>query len=82
VPFVLARVGPLAAGSDRACRTARWILLGQVSRNVEDLKHFVLEHRVYEDLRAACPAYPNPSPALLLCPDCVTTVACAGAIKS
>jgi sorting nexin-29 len=44
------------------------------AQNVEDIKHFVLECPVYDDLRAACPAFPPLSPAVLSDPDCVASV--------
>jgi hypothetical protein len=55
--------------ADRLCRlcsgegatsTHRRAVLARTgtSRNVEDLKHFMLECPVYDDLHAACPAFP------------------------
>ena len=44
------------------------------STNVEDLKHFVLECPVYDDVRASCPAFPDPSTVDLGDPDCVASV--------
>ena len=44
------------------------------SRNVEDLKHFLLECPVYDDLRAACPAFPSDVYDGLSAPGCVAAV--------
>ena len=44
------------------------------SQNVEDLKHFLLECPVYDDLRGGCPAFPPISSALLSDPHCVASV--------
>jgi hypothetical protein len=44
------------------------------STNVEDLKHFVLECPAYDDLRAACPAFPSDMYSRLNDPDCVASV--------
>ena len=44
------------------------------SRNVEDLKHFLLECPVYDDLRAACPAFPLSDAVVLDDPECVRSV--------
>jgi hypothetical protein len=44
------------------------------AENVEDIKHFLLECPVYDDLRAACSAFPAPSPAVLSDPACVMSV--------
>jgi hypothetical protein len=44
------------------------------SRNVEDLKHFLLECPVFDDLRAACPAFPADVYSLLSDPGCVASV--------
>jgi hypothetical protein len=44
------------------------------NQNVEDLKHFLLECPVYDALRAACPAFPPVSSAVLSDPDCVASV--------
>lgn len=44
------------------------------SDNVEDLKHFVLECPVYDDLRARCSALPASLYADLAAPDCMTRV--------
>ena len=43
------------------------------AENVEDIKHFLLECPVYDDLRAACSAFPA-TPAVLSDPACVTSV--------
>jgi len=42
--------------------------------NVEDLKHFLLECPVYDDLRAACPAFPADVYSMLSHPGCVASV--------
>jgi hypothetical protein len=44
------------------------------SSNVEDLRHFVLECPVYDDLRAACPAFPPPSSAVFSDPAAMASV--------
>jgi hypothetical protein len=44
------------------------------AQHVEDLKHFVLECPVFDDLRAACPAFPPVSAAVLSDPACVASV--------
>jgi hypothetical protein len=44
------------------------------SRHVEDLKHFMLECPVYDDLRAACPAFPLLYTGTLGDPICVRSV--------
>jgi sorting nexin-29 len=44
------------------------------SDNVEDLKHFVLECPVYDDLRATCPAFPPLDELDLEHSDCVSSV--------
>ena len=44
------------------------------SQNVEDLKHFVLECPVYDDLRARCVAFPSSVYSQLQSPDCVAQV--------
>jgi hypothetical protein len=43
-------------------------------QNVKDLKHFVLECPLYDDLRAACPAFPSITPAVLSDPGSVASV--------
>jgi hypothetical protein len=44
------------------------------SQNVEDLKHFVLECPVYDDLRARCVAFPSSVYSQLQSPTCVAQV--------
>lgn len=44
------------------------------SMNVEDLKHFLLECPVYDDLRAACPAFPDGVYSTLPHRNCVAVV--------
>ena len=44
------------------------------SDNVEDLMHFVLECPVYDDLRAACPAFPGNLDAALDAAECLQAV--------
>jgi hypothetical protein len=44
------------------------------SRHVEELKHFMLECPVYDNLRAACPAFPLLYPETLGDPACVRSV--------
>jgi len=44
------------------------------SDNVEDLKHFMLECPVYDDLRATCPAFPPLDELDLEHSDCVSSV--------
>jgi hypothetical protein len=44
------------------------------SNNIEDLKHFMLECPVYDDLRAACPAFADPALVQLDDQDCVVAV--------
>jgi hypothetical protein len=47
-----------------------------MSNNVEDLKHFMhmLECPVYDDLRAACPAFADPASVHLDDQDCVVAM--------
>jgi hypothetical protein len=42
--------------------------------NVEDLKHFLLECPVYDDLRAVCPTFPADVYTTLSSPGCVAAV--------
>jgi hypothetical protein len=42
--------------------------------NVEDLKHFLLECPVYDDIRAACAAFPTPVVDWLDNPDCMAMI--------
>jgi hypothetical protein len=44
------------------------------SNNIEDLKHFMLECPVYDDLRAACPAFADPASVQLDDQDCVVAM--------
>jgi hypothetical protein len=44
------------------------------SNNVEDLKHFMLECPVYDDLRAVCPAFADPASVQLDVQDCVVAM--------
>jgi hypothetical protein len=44
------------------------------SNNVEDLKHFMLECPVYDDLRASCAAFADPASVKLDDHDCVAVV--------
>ena len=53
------RLCRLCSGEDASLTHRRAVLARTgTSRNVEDLKHFMLECPVYDDLRAACPAFP------------------------
>jgi hypothetical protein len=45
-----------------------------ITGNVEDLKHFLLECPVYDDLRAVCPAFPADVYTTLSSPGCVAAV--------
>jgi hypothetical protein len=69
------RLCRLCSGED-ATLSYRQAVLARTgtSNNVEDLKHFVLECPVYDDLRASCPAFPDPSTVDLSDPDCVASV--------
>jgi hypothetical protein len=49
---------------------------------VEDLKHFMLECPVYDDLRATCPAFPATASIDLADPECVALVFQHGAQTS
>jgi hypothetical protein len=42
--------------------------------NVDDLRHFLLECPVYDDLGAACPAFPSDVYATLPVPGCIAAV--------
>jgi hypothetical protein len=44
------------------------------SNNVEDLQHFMLECPVYDDLRAACPAFADPASVQFDDQDCVVAM--------
>lgn len=69
------RLCRLCCGDDAALSHRRAILARTgTNQNVEDLKHFVLECPVYDDLRAACPAFPRLSSAVLSDPDSVAAV--------
>jgi hypothetical protein len=69
------RLCKLCSGEDAtlARRLAAFSRTG-TSRNVEDLKHFLLECPVYDDLRAACPAFPANWYSSLPDPGCVALV--------
>jgi len=69
------RLCKLCSGEDAplARRLAAFSRTG-TSRNVEDLKHFLVECPVYDDLRAACPGFPVDVYSTLSDPDCVASV--------
>jgi hypothetical protein len=69
------RLCRLCSGPD-ATPALRQAVLGRTgtSDNVEDLKHFVFECPVYDDLRARCSALPASLYADLAAPDCMTRV--------
>jgi hypothetical protein len=59
---------PSIGEHDTACKR-----VGSSAR-VEDLKHFMLECPVYDDIRAACVAFPTPVVDWLDNPDCMAMV--------
>lgn len=63
-------------GGDDALLVHRLAVVARTgtSQNVEDLKHFLLECPMYDDLRGGCPAFPPISSALLSDPHCVASV--------
>jgi len=65
-----AKTAPLLAGWRHSLLASRT----GTSRNVEDRKHFLVERPVYDDLRAACPAFPVGVYSTLSDPDCVALV--------
>ena len=69
------RLCKLCSGEDAtlARRLAVFSRTG-TSRNVEDLKHFLLECPVYDSLRATCPAFPPDVYSTLSHPGCVALV--------
>ena len=69
------RVCRLCSSEDAVLSHRRAVLARTgTSRNVEDLKHFMLECPVYDDLRVACPAFPALASIDLADPDCVAAV--------
>jgi hypothetical protein len=67
----------LCCGEDATLSHRRAVLARArtgTSSNVEDLKHFMLECPVYDDLRAACPAFPLMYSETLSGPACVRSV--------
>jgi hypothetical protein len=70
-----ARLCQLCSGVD-ATHARRSAVLARTgtNMNVEDLKHFLLECPVYDDLRAACPAFTAETQALLSAPGSVVAV--------
>jgi len=74
------RLCKLCSGEDAPL--GRWLAAFSrtgTGRNVEDLKHFLLECPVYDDLRAACPAFPANVYSTLSHPGCVAAVMGHGA---
>lgn len=69
------RLCRLCSGQDATLSNRAAVLARTgTSNNVEDLKHFVLECPVYDDLRAACPAFAEPASVDLADPECVASV--------
>ena len=69
------RLCRLCSGQDASLSNRAAVLARTgTSNNVEDLKHFVLECPVYDDLRATCPAFADPALVELDDPDCVASV--------
>jgi sorting nexin-29 len=69
------RLCRLCCGEDATLAHRQAVLARtRTSRNVEDLKHFLLECPVYDDLRAACPAFPLSDAVVLDDPECVRSV--------
>lgn len=70
-----ARLCRLCSGED-ATLSRRQAVLARTGtgHHVEDLKHFILECPVYDDLRDACDAFPEPTAATLADPLCVVSV--------
>jgi sorting nexin-29 len=70
-----ARLCRLCSGDDSTLARRQAVLARTgTSANVEDLKHFVLECPVYDEIRAACAAFPVPVPASLDDPDCLVDI--------
>jgi hypothetical protein len=69
------RTCKLCSGEDAQLSSRQRVLLrtGR-SDNVEDLKHFVLECPVYDDLRAACVVFPSDVYSRLNDPTCMADV--------
>lgn len=69
------RVCMLCSGED-ATLSMRLAVVSRTgtNHNVEDLKHFVLECPVYDDLRATCPAFPGDVYSRLQDSGCVASV--------
>jgi sorting nexin-29 len=69
------RLCRLCSGQDASLANRAAVLARTgTSNNVEDLKHFMLECPVYDDLRAACPAFADPASVQLDDQDCVAAV--------
>ena len=69
------RLCRLCSGQDASLANRAAVLARTgTSNNVEDLKHFMLECPVYDDLRAACPAFADPASVQLDDQDCVVDV--------
>ena len=69
------RLCRLCSGQDASLsRRAAVLARTGTGNNVEDLKHFVLECPVYDDLRTTCPAFADPALVELDDPDCVALV--------
>jgi hypothetical protein len=69
------RLCRLCSGEDAPLAVKQAVLARTgTSQNVEDLKHFVLECPVYDDLRARCAALPASLYAQLDQPDCMLQV--------
>jgi hypothetical protein len=69
------RICKVCSGDD-ATLSHRQAVLSRTgsSSTVEDLKHFVLECPAYDDLRAACPAFPSDVYSRLNDPNCMASV--------
>lgn len=69
------RLCKLCSGEDAPLsRRSAVVARTGTSDNVEDLKHFMLECPVYDNLRAACPAFPHDVYDRLQDPDCLIDV--------
>jgi hypothetical protein len=70
-----ARLCRLCSGDDAALAMRQAVLARTgSSARVEDLKHFLLECPVYDDIRAACAAFPTPVVDWLDNPDCMAMI--------
>jgi hypothetical protein len=69
------RLCRLCSGEDASLAMRQAVIARTgTSQNVEDLKHFVLECPVYDDLRTRCAAFPSSIYTQLQSPNCVAQV--------